>query len=396
MRTLLLLTCLFHAESLISKPEHHNSDAAFGYPPTDGQFALQKKAVGEPLRVRCNSGGFGNRLGWWLSAATVGEVLGRPVYTYWNLASEGRAQSKHGGYNWQLMQQLMTFPESLHFVDNNDTLCLFKQNTGEQSCCKQFDQLSYEEIPFHPRLKMWYVNDYTMEPSFKMWEGYAKHGTRCSQSGYPCAIDKSFGAIWAPGNISKETYMNAYRDVALQVQPRKDLCTPSRRSYLVVHLRRGDVGDPGLDSVMESFIKLKSLDLPVMVVSNRKDAAIDLEQKLLKAGHRITNRSCLPSDLVEHPRDFNTAGLLQDFFGMSRAAGIIVSARHNGESSVSTVASEVGQTPLLIPRGDQNPQLLQWMHQGNDGRPLSNLYFGAEEDFFEAVKSISSHGVPYG
>merc|ERR1719293_482050 len=188
-----------------------------------------------------------------------------------------------------------------------------------------------------------------------MFEGYAQKGTTCSKGGYPCTIDKPFSAIWAPGSISKETYMKAYRDVARQVQPKKDLCIPPRRSYLLVHLRRGDVGDPGLSTVMESLIKLKRLDLPFMVVSNRKNAAIDLEQKLLKEGHRVTNRSCLPSELVEHPADFNTAGMLQDFFAMSSAAGIIVSARQNGESSISTVASAVGQTPLLIPHGDQNP-----------------------------------------
>jgi len=320
--------------------------------------------------------------------------MGRPVYTYWNLAHGKRLQ--HGVYNWQLMQQLMTFPESLHFVENNDTTCVFTQKIIEQSCNKHFDQLPYEEIPFHPKLKLWYVNDYTMEPSFKMFEGYAQKGTRCHQGGYPCAIDKPFAEIWAPGGISKETYMKAYRDVARQVQPKKNLCIPKSRSYLLVHLRRGDVGDPGLSTVMESLIKLKSLDLPFMVVSDSKQNAIDLEQKLLNEGHRVTNRSCLPSELVEHHKDFNTAGLLQDFFSMSSAAGIIVSARQNGESSISTVASAVGQTPLLIPHGDQNPQLVQWMRQGNEGHPLSNLYFGAEEDFFEAVKSISSHGVPYG
>jgi hypothetical protein len=288
------------------------------------------------------------------------------------------------------MQQLMTFPGPLHFVHSNDTTCMFTQNTKEQSCNNNFDPLPYDEIPFHPKLKLWYVNDYTMEPSFKMFEGYAQKGIKCSHGGYPCASDKPFAAIWAPGSISKDTYIKAYRDVARSVQPKKDLCIPNQRSYLLVHLRRGDVGDPGLSAVMESLIKLKILDLPFMVMSNRKAAAIDLEQKLLNEGLRVTNRSCLPSELVEHPMDINTAGLLQDFFSMSSAAGIIVSSRQNGESSISTVASAVGQTPLLIPHGDQNPQLIQWVRQGNDGHPLSNLYLGAERDFLEAVTSISA------
>jgi len=55
-------------------------------PNTDGQSHRRVDprpnspvAVEHVLRVHCNSGGFGNRIGWWLTAAAIGEALGMPV-----------------------------------------------------------------------------------------------------------------------------------------------------------------------------------------------------------------------------------------------------------------------------------------------------------------------------
>jgi len=127
-----------------------------------------------------------------------------------------------------------------------------------------------------------------------------------------------------------------------------------------------------------------------MVISDIQLHAENFKVLLSMTGYRVVNATCSPSELAKQEIcDVNTVSMLQDFFAMRSAAGIIEVTQDYADSSYSTVASSIGQTPLLIPRGDQNAHL-QWLRtEGNGGLPLSNMYLGGEEQhFFKAVRAL--------
>ena len=99
------------------------------------------------LRVMSNqNAGWGNRLGWWLTAATIGDVLNKTVYTFWR-------QTSFAGhccdYDVSLIMRVVQFPASLQIIG-----------------ARAYDKMvaNATDIPEHPRP---YINDYTPEPAIR-------------------------------------------------------------------------------------------------------------------------------------------------------------------------------------------------------------------------------------
>jgi hypothetical protein len=78
-----------HGGRVLAPSQHH---------PGCGVASSGGGAASLPLKARSNSQGMGNRLGWYLTVAAVGEALGRPaVYTSWfnaKLAGVGHANDR--------------------------------------------------------------------------------------------------------------------------------------------------------------------------------------------------------------------------------------------------------------------------------------------------------------
>ena len=85
-----------------------------------------------------------------------------------------------------------------------------------------FHAVAAEEIPYHPKP---YVNDYVPEPA---WEMISSWDRRKLFQLPPC--------------LTRTASLAAFRSVATQLQPSADAasCLPSPRSFLALHVRRGD------------------------------------------------------------------------------------------------------------------------------------------------------------
>lgn len=69
-----------------------------------------------PLRVLDNFQGWGNRIGWWLTACALAEALHRPaVITGWH----GAPKTMGGrNYDYFTVRRLVRFPRTLRFVED--------------------------------------------------------------------------------------------------------------------------------------------------------------------------------------------------------------------------------------------------------------------------------------
>ena len=115
------------------------------------------------LRVQSNvNAGWGNRIGWWLTAAAMGNCLNKTVLTFWRHTT---AAGHCCDYDVPTVLGVVRFPAALRVVD-----------AGTYAAAKG----STDEIPWHPRP---YVNDYVPEPGWHMWSDWTKRGIfpRCGQ-----------------------------------------------------------------------------------------------------------------------------------------------------------------------------------------------------------------------
>ena len=68
-----------------------------------------------PLKVLDNFQGLGNRIGWWLTAAALGEALNRPVVSGWHGAPKW-----HGGrsYDYYEVRRLLRLPRVMRYLED--------------------------------------------------------------------------------------------------------------------------------------------------------------------------------------------------------------------------------------------------------------------------------------
>lgn len=227
------------------------------------------------FRVHGNYQGLANRLGWWLTAIAIAWSLNgsAEVYSFW----PGQWPSKCCNYDANEIASLMHLPITI--VSR-----------------RVFNQLnsSAVTIPFHPPP---YFNDYIMEPAWHMWGGW----------------DERAGLFLRRCLTTKSRYEEAYRRAQALVRPRIELCNPPPRSYVAVHIRRGDKaktasiyfskrnttgGEPHIISGTPRMWELLSTiasarpDLSWLFLSDSRAARRDAEARAQANGWRVASQSC--------------------------------------------------------------------------------------------------------
>ena len=238
------------------------------------------------FRVHGNSQGLANRLGWWLTATAIAWSINSSaeIYSFW----PGQWPSKCCNYDAYEIASLMHLP--LTIVSR-----------------QVFNQLNATAvtIPFHPPP---YVNDYTMEPAWQMW------GTWDALPGF--FLQRCL--------TTKLRYEEAYRRAQALVQPNIELCNPPLRSYVAVHIRRGDKGrtaslyfarknatnDPrnsptGTPKMWKllSIIAAARPDLSWLFLSDSRTARREAEVRAQANGWRVANQSCDTSGVKTSSRN---------------------------------------------------------------------------------------------
>jgi len=328
------------------------------------------------LVVQSNSQGWGNRIGWWLTAAAVGKAVNKTVATHWP------GGSVHGGYDWRIVKRVVGLPSNL-LVD-----------------VRPAPTKLLHRIPFHPRP---YTRDYVPEPAWEMlglWNE-ARVFPRC---------------------VGKSTFLHAYRTVQKELRPKLELCLPQPASYMVIHLRRGDrlargQPSPGLGQSVLAALRASG-NHTWLVLSDDHKAGTDAETQLRKHGYALVKpRSqrcvralcaavggCTAASSPSPPRHNelpllvlpNTLAMLRDFFAVNLARGVVVSMPHgDGESSFSTVAALAGDVPMLFPYLRSASSLASW-EQANDGGQVRGVFFLDDlAAFSDAVRQRSEQAAAH-
>ena len=187
----------------------------------------------QPLKVMDNFQGWGNRIGWWLTNAAIGEALNRTVFTGWH----GAPKTAGGrNYDYATVRSLVRFPRSLRFLEDvveaNRTTGRWRWlggvNAGVQRLGDEprhasvrpqtltgatfkaaFRALDAEEVPYHPKP---YVNDYIPEPAWEMIQGWKRR------------------RLFAPPScLTRAVYEGAWRQVGQQLGSPLEACLPERK-----------------------------------------------------------------------------------------------------------------------------------------------------------------------
>lgn len=359
-----------------------------------------------PLRVLDNFQGWGNRIGWWLTAAALGEALQRPVVTGWH----GAPKTSGGrNYDYYEVRRLVQLPHRLHYLE--DTISAnhsrhhrravhapLRATVGPplsgSAFRHAFRNLDADEIPLHPKP---YVNDYIAEPAYEMITSWGRRGL------FPL-----------PACLTRSAFLSAFLRVGAQLQPSADVaaCLPPRGSYLALHVRRGDKAaaiskavaggktrratararPPGSADLFDDTRTWSALgqvtkgapSLPWLVVSDSTATRNEAAKRLRDAGASEVRLRCIPRaspDNRHRPLANMTAAVLTDFFALGNAAGVVAIAPNSvnqglAESSFATVAALAADLPHLTPAPfSEAGKMGAYEMHGNHGRPMRGVFF---------------------
>ena len=392
---------------------HHSAVADMARRTKGRRWPASCPAGAPPLKVRGNLQGLGNRIGWYLTAAAVTEALGRSaLYTSWpSAASQGVRGQGARDYDFGLVRQLVHFPAVVHFLEDVETHSSASSFRTREAWLKADSSvpirlangsgLYAESIPFHPRP---YVNDYVPECAWAMLEGWTKR--RLTRLPVGC--------------IARDAFLHAYRRVQSELRPRLPLCNPPPRSYVVLHIRRGDKAAWAerterlgrRDKLAEQLANATSLRQLIPTVLARipapflvlTDAGVTyrqwVESELVGAGLRVWTRRCEAACEASSGcwtgggRNDSVTPVAVDFFAILDAAGVVVVAPKGvgpgqglQESSFASVPALAGGAPHLTPVPyAMGGKMAMYQERGNGGRPLAGIFF--LEGLHDFVRSV--------
>ena len=179
-----------------------------------------------PLWATDATQGWGNRLGWWLTVAATAEMLRTEVFSP---VHGGNPRSGGGrNYDFRLVLALVELPRALRLLEttvDGHRGAFVPLNRSAQERMRA--RLGADEIPRLGRDK--YVNDYVAEPAWSALHSWAARGMM---------------RWWPSSCASRDGFLAAYRTVQSQLRPTplgaRCFGNPPPRSYLALHLRRGD------------------------------------------------------------------------------------------------------------------------------------------------------------
>ena len=382
-----------------------------------------------PLKARGNTQGLGNRLGWYLTVSALTQSIGRrAVYTTWpnvfgTSAVGSVGQGGNRGYSFDEVNSVISWPSVLRFleVEAANVSDAARQDfvRGDASAKLRLSSgavLRAESVPHHPRP---YVNDYVPECAWAMLSAWPRR--RVSQ---------------LPACLTRTTFLQAYAQVQAELRPRVPLCNPHARSYVVLHIRRGDKlmhsrrdkGGPltealanatALSSVIATALRpiASATGLPFLLLTDDEDYRAGAIEMMASAGLRVIRggggshgggsgllRPCQPqssvSGLAQRSSSKQSSGghavrALADFFAILDAAGVVVIAPKGvghgqglQESSFASVAALTGGTPHLTPVAYAlGGKMASYQERANDGQPLRGIFFlDRLEEFISKVR----------
>ena len=190
-------------------------------PPTAADTGATAGCSADPnsLKVVDNFQGWGNRIGWWMSIAALGDALNRPaVYTGWHGAPKW-----HGGrsYDYHEVRSFVRLPRIVRYLEdmvaNNHSNHIAPPLSGA-AFRSAFHNLRAVEVPYHPKP---YVNDYIAEPAWEMIQSWRKRGL-----------------MPIPPCLTREAFLQSFRRVGAELRPSFKMarCLPARRSFLALHV----------------------------------------------------------------------------------------------------------------------------------------------------------------
>jgi len=300
--------------------------------------------------------GLGNRLGLLLTYATLGRVLQRPIIVYWPTTS----LRVYGSSSFEDFQRLSTIGDGwggVHFV-------------GRASYKRALRTAEVLRFP-SPRERPPPVHSTDLIPEAAY---HLLHSTGHLE-GHPT----SAGA-WRC--VSPLRWMWHAERAAKCFRPRVYLGLPAPRTYLALYIRRGDKGSidgtrlAALNATIRKAVRLAAAKLPTLswlvVTANpeQRQWALDLFGDSAARIHPLSVGALeTHARRLSAWRPFDWGGgfarvrLLQDYFLMSRAAGLLVSDPWgNPTLAISAKWTTGGWLPMLVV-DPQPPEGHLWAHQ---------------------------------
>jgi len=181
--------------------------------------------------------------------------------------------------------------------------------------------------------------------------------------------------------ISKEQYLDAWREEARQLRPCFDVHWP-REPFLALHLRRGDKSDSDVAVVEDETRRIVTACLEThktwAIVSDSAESAAAFADFIAGRGGRILP---LPETETKVER------MLTEFFWITAAGGVLQSVGQRGQyggfSSFSYLPALMAQIPLIscVPREKMGDTRFQDYARVNAGR-LNDIFYNREVDAF--------------
>ena len=357
------------------------------------------EASERPLRGQLPDTGFGNRLSKMLSFAAIGEALGRRVLTFWPTLGNTNYK-KHMGRRYygslQELQDLVWLPSVLHFLEDGpdpDAVQAVQASNASRKSGTLFSKISLEHADTVPVEAQGHELIYGWghpEGTWYYWNRWAASGT------------------WPPPCVEHAAFLTHCRAVLTKLRPRIDFGNPPPRSYNVLHVRRGDRGstaqlrkhDPqSLNLTWQNVHTItRRTGLPWLVVSDDQSELPEIKETLRSQyGARVVTLGAAASNSTSPLQ-----AVLRDFFAMAAAAGIVFSGLRSGpwvDSTLSSMAAVVGQTPLLVPANatDRRYSYIRFLQKlsNHSGTPFPYLFMAEQvDDFTEELESCRERPYP--
>ena len=417
-------------------------------------------------------------MGWYLTAAALGRALNVSMITHWSVGNP-RAGNGANEYDVDTLLRLIQLPKSLHLAEWH--MGDWQVDVSEGNLRQTFHHNSHRSWISRRNITatmLAWSETYQLEtakeamarqlgrgaPQMPDRYDLAKELARQGQAIDPVlqAVSMEYVPEWTwqhlghelgplrravapsspsavpPRCVTRRSYLAAYRHVQAEVRPRIDLCLPRPRTYIALHLRRGDrlnnllIEKEDREAMRTTGLTTRSLEtllsiavavaLPVLVLSNDlhvvEGVTAALQQKDLDVLRISTTCESLrieewaaASSLRHQQRALQltnmTANTLRDWFAISSAAGVLVDVgtpwgQGDGlwaESSFSTTAALTGGAPLLSLLSRAQP-----CHKGvrrfsgvcadfETLPPVNGTFVAAESaSFVEAIRSENRRG----
>ena len=377
------------------QPKHATVNWSLATAAAGGSCPAGALANDRPLVLPVDTGspemaGFGSKIGWWLSAVALADVLNRS--TVFSAGYEGVRDLRHidpavpskTGYNLAEIGRLVHLPSRLRFMRTSSDKCEWMRG-GDYVPDPLFD-LPARDMYYLPETAYW---------QWGVWE--RRERLRDTVVPRVCA--------------SRAAFLGAYALAQAELRPKCNLSNPAPRTYLTLHSRRRarararareelahSAPEDVFEDTLEAVARIHQLTrLPWLVLSENATSAELLRARLELMGVATVRRTavdgsgghggCVIGSSTSGGRPGSALSkegrLVRDFFAIADSSGTLVDSRLIPgwvDSVFSTVAAPTGSAPLMVAaersQTRQRVTRAELLGQGHDGRAVPNILSG--------------------